>query len=121
MNEFSVRINQIADFYGVKRPADFAKKAGFSHQTSSNYLSGKRIPTADSLKSIKQTFDQINAGWLLTGEGEMLKTDPSPDPAKEADQPSKLYEIILKQQETIAKLTDRLLELTDEPKPKKDQ
>lgn len=118
MNEFSERINQIAEHYGVKRPADLAKRTGLSHQTASNYLGGNRIPSVDSLKVIKQVFDKINGDWLLTGEGEMLKADQ--EPAVESQPPGKLYEIILKQQETITKLTDRLLKLTEDFKPNKD-
>lgn len=96
----------------------FEKKVGLTI----GYVNAIRVSIQpDKVQSIASVYPDLNTGWLLTGEGEMLKTDPSPDPAKEADQPSKLYEIILKQQETIAKLTDRLLELTDEPKPKKDQ
>jgi transcriptional regulator with XRE-family HTH domain len=73
MNEFNNRIVQIADYYKLSRASDFAKKTGFSHQTASNYLKGERIPTAESLKTIQQTFDKINADWLLTGRGSMLK------------------------------------------------
>jgi len=72
MNEFSQRINQIADYYGVTKASEFAKKTGFSHQTASNYLKGVRIPTAESIKTIKQVFDKIDANWLLTGKGDMI-------------------------------------------------
>lgn len=68
---------------------------------------------------ITSIYTEINYDWLLTGEGEMLKADQ--EPAVEAQPPGKLYEIILKQQETIAKLTDRLLKLTEDFKPNKDQ
>jgi transcriptional regulator with XRE-family HTH domain len=75
MNEFNERIIQIADYYSVTRASDFSRKTGFSHQTASNYLKGSRIPTAESLKIIKQVFDLINAEWLLTGKGEMIRTE----------------------------------------------
>ena len=70
MNCFNERIAQIADYFGVAKPSDFAKKTGFSHQVASNYLKGERTPTVEALMKIKQTFD-VDANWLLTGEGEM--------------------------------------------------
>lgn len=72
MSEFNDRVIQIASYYGVSKPADFAKKTGFSHQTASNYLKGSRVPNAEALFIIKQSFD-ISAEWLLSGEGEMIK------------------------------------------------
>ncbi|KAF0195263.1 MAG: hypothetical protein FD166_2979 [Bacteroidetes bacterium] len=117
MNEFSNRIIQIAEFYGVTRAADFAKKTGFSHQTASNYLKGDRIPTGDSLKIIQQSFDKISAKWLLTGEGEMLQLEET----KIQENPrsveiQKLQKIIQKQQETIDKLVDTIQKLTSNVK-----
>ena len=67
---------------------------------------------------IAKQFPDLNTGWLLTGEGEMLKADQ--ELTREPEEYSKLYDIILKQQETISKLTDRLLTLTEDFKPYKD-
>lgn len=100
----------------------FAMSLGLTRSTKIyNIINQKNGISPAMANLITSVYSEINFDWLLTGEGEMLKVDPTPDPAKEADQPSQLYEIILKQQETIAKLTDRLLELTDDLKPKKDQ
>lgn len=74
MNDVNKRILQVADYYGVSKPIDFAKKTGFSHQVSSNYLKGDRMPTVEALIKIKQVFD-LNSDWLLTGKGEMLKKE----------------------------------------------
>lgn len=77
MNEFNKRILEVAEYYGITKPVDFAKKTGFSHQVSSNYLKGERTPTAEALLKIKQTFD-INADWLLTGQGTMHPDTDTP-------------------------------------------
>lgn len=74
MKEFNQRLNEIAKHYKIDSYADFAKELGISHQTASNYLKGNRVPNADALKQIIQKFDDLNAEWLLTGSGEMLKT-----------------------------------------------
>lgn len=86
---------------------------------SSTYISTMRVSIQpEKVLMIAKQFPELNTGWLLTGEGEMLKADQ--EPAVESQPPGKLYEIILKQQETIAKLTDRLLKLTEDFKPNKD-
>lgn len=35
-------------------------------------------PSEDKLESISRAFSDLNTIWLLTGEGEMLKTSPQP-------------------------------------------
>ena len=34
----------------------------------------KKRPSADKIKNIEEAFPDLNIEWLLTGEGEMLKT-----------------------------------------------
>ena len=75
MNKINERLQQMAEYYGLKRYADFARKTGLSHQTASNYLKGKQKPDIEKLILIKQAFENINANWLLTGKGEMLGDD----------------------------------------------
>jgi len=73
MGNITERLNKIADYHGLKSYSDFSKKTGLSFQTASNYLKGHRKPTIEKLSFIKQSFDDINERWLLTGEGSMLK------------------------------------------------
>lgn len=72
MHELNNRIILIAKHFGLEKYSDFAKKTGLSHQTVSNYMKGKQKPDAEKLGKIQQSFDSINALWLLTGKGEML-------------------------------------------------
>lgn len=72
MKEFNQRLKQISEHYNLTSYADFAKKAGISHQNASNYLKGERVPNAEALKRIIQKFEGLNAEWLLTGEGSMI-------------------------------------------------
>jgi len=83
-----------------------------------NILKNRNGISSDLAREITTHYNNIQFDWLLTGEGEMLKADQ--EPAVESQPPGKLYEIILKQQETTAKLTDRLLKLTEDFKPNKD-
>lgn len=58
--------------------ADFARKLGERPQTVSNWVSrgaGKNV-----LNKILTAFPEINANWLLTGEGSMLTDTPSHKP-----------------------------------------
>lgn len=73
MEEINKRLNEIAEYYGLFTYAKFAAKTGLSHQTISNYLKGKQKPDVEKLSAIKQSFEEIDANWLLTGEGEMFK------------------------------------------------
>jgi len=72
-NTISKRIKQIFDYKGFSKYSEFAEATGLSHQVASNYIKGKQKPDPDKLAKIQQSFDEINAEWLLTGNGEMLK------------------------------------------------
>ena len=59
----------------------FAQTLGVSEANIRGYVKGV-VPKADVLAKIVRTYDDINPAWLLTGEGEMLKSStPSTDGA----------------------------------------
>lgn len=54
----------------------FAKKLNVSRTVTFNITSGRKTkPSYDLLEKIVLTFDNINAEWLLRGNGEMLTTE----------------------------------------------
>ena len=53
---------------------ELAKIIGISHGSLSDIKNGKTLPRADTLEKIVRNTD-INAHWLLTGEGPMLRTE----------------------------------------------
>ena len=55
--------------------AEFGRRLGESGQTVNGWL--KRNNGINVLNKIIDGFPEINATWLLTGEGEMLKESPS--------------------------------------------
>lgn len=86
MSDIYERVEQLADYYRVSKPSEFAKITGFSHQVATNYLKGKRNPTREALTTIMEVFPEINSDWLLTGRGEMLKTEIDQDKITDSPQ-----------------------------------
>ncbi|MBR4805878.1 MAG: hypothetical protein IK042_05205, partial [Bacteroidales bacterium] len=55
---------------------------------------------------------ELNMGWVLTGQGEMLNNAPAPEPEKESAQNEPWYaQVILNQSQTIKRLTEENAEL----------
>lgn len=53
----------------------FAESIGYSAQVIFNIVSGRKTkPSFEVLNAIISTNDDIDAGWLLTGRGSMLKS-----------------------------------------------
>ena len=82
----------------------FEKICGLSTRYVSN-ISQSIQP--DMVKKIALNFPELNTGWLLTGEGEMLKSETAPAPSAED-----YLKIIASQQETIARLASVIERLT---------
>jgi len=119
MSELYERVEQLADYYMVSKPSEFAKITGFSHQVATNYLKSKRNPTTEALTAIIKAFPGINSDWLLTGKGEMLKNDSGlvniPDtPQSEIDHYKSMLEMmteLLKEKERYINMIQPLADL----------
>jgi len=119
MSDIYERVEQLADYYRVSKPSEFAKITGFSHQVSTNYLKGKRNPTREALTTIMKVFPEINSDWLLTGRGEMLKNDSgegniTDTPQSEIDHYKSMIEMLnelLKEKERYINMIQPLADL----------
>ena len=69
MNE---RINSILKHFKLTS-SQFADKIGVQRSSISHVLSGRNKPGFNFIQKILSRFPEINAEWLLTGTGEMLK------------------------------------------------
>ena len=69
---------------------DFSKQTNISYTTLLQYLSNKREPNSENLQKIVCHLN-INLNWLLTGEGEMFKSD-SVSETKNIGMPSEFIE-----------------------------
>ena len=76
-NDFFLRILKIIDFKGVSSVNEFSTKyLGYSASQKINRLKNtQNKPSFDIVADIVNKFEDINANWLLTGKGEMLKAD----------------------------------------------
>lgn len=86
MGTINERISYLIDLQTNGNRKKFSEKIGFAAQVVSNIVSGRKSkPSFDVINSIISTFDDLNANWLITGEGEMLKETAT---KKESNKPS---------------------------------
>lgn len=107
-------LNNIQSHYGFEKDAKFAEFLGIPPQNLSKW---KNRCTFDA-ELIYTKCTEINAHWILTGEGEMLKKDDStivninkkPSP-EEGNGLMERYVMLLEQ--TVASLQDKIKDLND--------
>ncbi len=68
------RIQQIIDYKGISA-GDLAERLEVQRSNISHILNGRNKPGAVFIEKLLQAFPDINARWLLTGEGPMLLND----------------------------------------------
>lgn len=89
------RIQQLIDIKGISG-GELADKLGVQRSNVSHVLNGRNKPGAVFLEKLLQAFPELNARWLLTGEGNILNTSDSTSNAKtatvqEKDRQQKLF------------------------------
>lgn len=103
------RLQEIIDYAGLN-VSSFAKKIGVVDQTIRGIVVQRRNkPGFDILAKILQTFTWIDAEWLITGKGEMIKQE---NPAKTENSPS-LTELIQYLREKDLKIEKLIEEKTE--------
>ncbi len=61
------------------KASSFAEKIGVNRATVSHILSGRNKPSVDFIDKMIRTFPDLNANWLMIGEGFMLKSESPKD------------------------------------------
>lgn len=109
-NSVKERLIAFIDYKGITKNK-FETLCSLSKRYVSNI---SRSISPDVAERISLTFPDLNMGWVMTGEGEMLKTKPE-KPAETISIPIdvlrlnlNLTETIRQQQETIQMLTEML-------------
>lgn len=57
--------------------SQFAKMIGSNQKTINQQLRGERSISLDTISKILSSFEDISSEWLLRGEGDMLKLQPT--------------------------------------------
>lgn len=74
--EMAERITQVRKKFCNGNNMVFAQKLGMATANTSSYCKGQKNAGKKFINSLLQTFPQVNAEWLLRGEGDMLRPDP---------------------------------------------
>lgn len=107
------RVIQFIEYENIS-VREFERRCGLSY----GYVNNMRVSIQpDRLKNIATCFPELNTGWLITGEGEMLKGNKTvvSVPVTEyqnskQDEIDRLNRLVQSQQDTIHKLTELLYE-----------
>ena len=98
------RIKAIMNYYNLSVNS-FSAKIGSKQVTINQQMNGDRKVSLETILNIVNSFDAISPQWLLTGKGEMLKSQ-----SHETSQPitnERLFSIIESQQRTIENLSSK--------------
>lgn len=120
------RIQKIVDEMFNGNKAAFSKCIGVKPTTISNIIGRERAskPSSEILESIAYSIPEVNSDWLLTGQGELRKSDEikifsnNETPFKETiiKEKTPIEQLIDNNTilvQTNAKLAERILELTE--------
>lgn len=111
------RLEELIKFFGLPTEVALAKEIGLrSAQTIYNIrkLPGSYHITSRLAKLICTRWPQVNYEWVMTGEGEMVKSVPVPGTAQSefVTIERTVLETIISQQETIRMLTETVQSMT---------
>lgn len=122
MSDFKERINFILKYYNLKNIADLSKKIGYDRDEKIRRLmKGESInPSFEMLNDFINTFPELNAEWLISGEGNMLKSEQTINQTANTlniDYKEKFEELkdkLIEAHEKIIKLSEDLAEIKTE-------
>jgi len=102
MSESLKRIKEYIDYKGI-RISTFEKSIGISNGSFGGQLKKNKTIGVDKLETILKFYPDLNAEWVLTGKGTMLKDGETYEQTIDS-----LKKVIEAQEKTIAAL-ERLI------------
>ena len=108
MNTVKERVVEYICYKKISK-SDFCRAIGVSVAFVSSIRTSIQ---PDKIKSIALNFPDLNTGWLMTGEGEMLKDEQTPSPSTNmVSIPVEAWEVIKKQADSLASKDRQVEEL----------
>lgn len=95
------RIKQYIDYKGITNQ-NFEKQIGFSNGAFASQLKNNRTIGVDKLENILIAFPELNPEWLLTGNGEVIKTKSKENVLKKNED---IYEDINEDNPNVKKMS----------------
>ena len=102
------RVKAIIAYSGLKDSA-LAKKIGIQQMTLWRQINGERKVSLETILAISEVFPEIDANWLLRGNGTMLS-----DNSAQEKRMDNLIDVISMQQETIRNLQEKIKQLQNQ-------
>lgn len=99
------RLKAVIAYSGLNDSA-FARKIGVQQMTLWRQINGTRKISLETIMAVADAFPEIDANWLLRGNGSMLTNNDAQE--KRLDN---LIDVISMQQETIKNLQDKIKQL----------
>lgn len=84
------RINQLLNSEGLSA-SKFADIIGVQRSSMSHILSGRNNPSLDFIQKIMRSFPNVSGDWLISGSGEMTKSQDS----------SSLFQELIKEENSV--------------------
>ena len=100
------RLKEYIDRKGISVSA-FEKSVGMSNASFGKSLKNGGAIGSDKLENILKIYPELNAEWLLTGSGNMIRPSAEAEPQKEGLE----QELIALQRKTIDLLEEKLSRL----------
>lgn len=79
--EMKERIELLLHFKNTS-PSQFAEEIGVQRSSVSHILSGRNKPSLDFIKKVVDRYPDVSYGWLIEGNGELVKAQVSEDDKK---------------------------------------
>ncbi|MDQ1859261.1 hypothetical protein [Chryseobacterium sp. WLY505] len=88
--EVNARFMQVLSYYNYSGYKSSQEVEGLSQAKISNVKRGRNKPGLDLISALLEKFPEVNARWLIVGEGDMLNTEYDLAKSSESEMSDKL-------------------------------
>lgn len=102
------RLKAVIAYSGLNDSA-FARKIGVQQMTLWRQINGARKISLETIMAVADAFPEIDANWLLRGNGSMLANNDAQERRIDG-----LLDVVATQQETIKNLQEKIKQLQNQ-------